>query len=257
MTAHSDRTADNGEAGYFGYRAVDPTQKTGMVRGVFDRVADRYDLMNDLMSGGVHRLWKDRFVAMTRPDPRDRLLDVAGGTGDIAFRWLRKAGGDARATLCDINANMLTVGRDRAIDRGAIGRVDLVCGNAENLPFRSRSADLYTIAFGLRNVTHIDAALAEAYRVLRPGGRFWCLEFSQVAEQPLRSLYDAYSFTVIPNLGALVARDRESYRYLVESIRQFPDQTALAERMDRIGFARIKVRNLAGGIAAIHSGLRL
>ncbi len=250
-------TADGRESGFFGYRAVDPAAKTGMVRGVFDRVARRYDIMNDVMSGGVHRLWKDRFVALTRPRAEDRLIDLAGGTGDIAFRWLRAAGPDAQATICDINASMLAVGRDRAIDRGLVGGLDIVCGNAEALPFPDRSADVITIAFGLRNVTHIDAALAEARRVLRPGGRFFCLEFSRVKNPLLRRAYDTYSFALIPQMGALIAQDRESYQYLVESIRQFPDQQALAGRMQQAGLDRVRVRNLANGIAAIHSGMRL
>jgi demethylmenaquinone methyltransferase / 2-methoxy-6-polyprenyl-1,4-benzoquinol methylase len=247
----------NPEARWFGYREVEPDEKTGMVRDVFDRVARRYDVMNDLMSGGVHRLWKDEFVATMRPRPGSTLLDVGGGTGDISFRYLDRAGRTARAVVCDINESMLRVGRDRAIDRGLVSGIEWACGNAEALPIADRSVDVYTIAFGLRNVTGIDAALYEARRVLKPGGRFFCLEFSRVTAPLLRQVYDLYSFTVIPQLGALVARDRDSYRYLVESIRRFPDQANLIRRMEQAGLEKARYRNLSGGIAAIHSGWRL
>ena len=245
------------EARWFGYRQVDPREKTGLVRDVFDRVARRYDLMNDLMSGGVHRLWKDRFVEGIRPRPGSTLLDVAGGTGDIAFRYLDRAGASAGAIICDINESMLRVGRDRAIDRGLVSEIEWLCGNAESLPVRDRSVDVYTIAFGLRNVTDIDAALAEARRVLKPGGRFYCLEFSRVTLPILRRAYDLYSFAVIPQLGGLVAHDRDSYRYLVESIRRFPDQESFVRRMEQAGIEKPRYRNLSGGIAAMHSGWRL
>lgn len=247
----------NAESGWFGFRPVDPDQRTALVRGVFGSVAGRYDLMNDLMSAGVHRLWKAHLVDMARPRPGIRLLDVAGGTGDIAFRFLERAGPGAEAVICDLSEQMVATGRDRAADRGLVSGLCHVVGNAEALPLPSRSVELFTIAFGLRNVTRIDAALAEAHRVLKPGGRFLCLEFSHVALPSLRRLYDAYSFGVIPLLGQIVARDRASYRYLVESIRKFPTQTDLAARMADAGFAQPTWRNLSGGIVAIHSGWRV
>jgi demethylmenaquinone methyltransferase/2-methoxy-6-polyprenyl-1,4-benzoquinol methylase len=243
------------EASWFGDRQVDPSEKTGLVRGVFNRVAGRYDLMNDLMSAGVHRLWKAEFIRALNPRPHETLLDVAAGTGDIAAGW-RKAGGGP-ALLCDINEAMLSQGRDRAMDRGKIAGLSWTVGNAESLPFPDRSFDAYTIAFGLRNVTDIDAALREARRVLKPGGRFFCLEFSRVAIAPLRPIYDRYSDIVIPKLGEVVAKDRESYVYLVESIRRFPDQEAMISRMEQAGFAFAAYRNLSAGIAAIHHGRRI
>ena len=243
------------EASWFGDRPVDPSEKTGLVRDVFDRVAGRYDLMNDLMSAGVHRLWKAQFIQALRPRPHEALLDVAAGTGDIAAGW-RKAGGGP-ALLCDINEAMLSQGRDRAFDRGRLSGLSWAVGNAECLPFPDRSFDAYTIAFGLRNVTDIDAALREARRVLKPGGRFFCLEFSRVAIAPLRRLYDTYSDTVIPRLGEIVAKDRDSYVYLVESIRRFPEQTALIARMEQAGFAFNAYRNLSAGVAAIHHARRI
>jgi demethylmenaquinone methyltransferase/2-methoxy-6-polyprenyl-1,4-benzoquinol methylase len=243
------------ESAWFGDRPVDPSEKAGLVRDVFDKVASRYDLMNDLMSAGVHRAWKARFIRDLRPRPHETLLDVAAGTGDIAAGW-RKAGGGP-ALLCDINEAMLSQGRDRAFDRARITGMSWAVGNAEQLPFPDRSFDAYTIAFGLRNVTDIDAALSEARRVLKPGGRFFCLEFSQVAIAPLRRLYDAYSNAVIPRLGEIVAKDRESYVYLVESIRRFPNQVALIGRMEQAGFAFNTYRNLSAGVAAIHHARRI
>jgi demethylmenaquinone methyltransferase / 2-methoxy-6-polyprenyl-1,4-benzoquinol methylase len=221
----------------FGFRRVDAAEKTGMVRAVFDSVAPRYDLMNDLMSLGIHRVWKQIFVTDLHPRPTHRLLDLAGGTGDITFRWLKRGGGPA--LLTDINRSMLSIGRDRAINDGFAGEVSLV------------------VAFGLRNCTDKPAVLREARRVLRPGGRFLCLEFSKLAVYPLMRLYDAWSFTVLPRLGRMVAGDEASYRYLAESIRTFPDQEALAAMMREAGLVRINVRNLSAGIAAIHSGWRL
>lgn len=246
----------NPESTRFGRRTVTPDEKTGLVRGVFDSVAENYDLMNDLMSGGLHRLWKDRFVRMIRPRPGMDILDVAGGTGDIAFRMRRKTGPESGITVFDLNRNMLAVGRDRAIDRGWTGDFRWITGNAESLPFPDDSFDLYTIAFGLRNVTRIDMALAEAYRVLRPGGRFFCLEFSRVRQPLLARAYDAYSFGLIPGIGGLVAKDRESYRYLVESIREFPDQDSLAARMAAAGFKNPEFSNLSGGVVAIHKAVK-
>ena len=245
----------SGEAD-FGYRRVKAEEKARLVRQVFDSVADRYDLMNDLMSGGVHRLWKAELVDRLAPRDGQRVLDVAGGTGDIALRVLARAPG-AALTVCDINESMLRRGRDRAIDAGILAGIDWVCGNAEALPLADGGVDAYTIAFGLRNVTEIEAALAEARRVLRPGGRFLCLEFSRVEAPLLDRLYDIYSFTVLPLLGQVVAGDREAYQYLVESIRRFPPQPELARLMEAAGFEQVSYRNLTGGIAALHSGWRL
>lgn len=247
----------NPEKQWFGNRAVTPEEKTGLVRGVFDSVAERYDLMNDLMSGGLHRLWKDKFVRMIRPRPHQTFLDVAGGTGDIAFRIAKAAGPDAPITVFDLNPHMLAVGEQRAIDRGLMGRFDWVTGNAEKLPFTDLKFDVYTIAFGLRNVTHIDDALAEAFRVLRPGGRFYCLEFSRVESFSLDRAYNFYARHIIPQVGSLVTGDRESYQYLVESIRKFPSQRKLAARLEQAGFARVKYKNFTGGIVAVHEGVKL
>jgi demethylmenaquinone methyltransferase/2-methoxy-6-polyprenyl-1,4-benzoquinol methylase len=241
----------------FGYEKVDPADKATKVRQVFDRVAARYDLMNDLMSGGVHRLWKDALVDWLAPRKGIAHLDVAGGTGDVAFRIMDRVGGEADITVCDINHAMLAVGRDRAIDRGLVHGLSWVTGDAMALPFKDKSVDSYTIAFGIRNVTHIDRALGEAYRVLKPGGRFLCLEFSRLIVPQLRPIYDQYSLRMIPVMGKLVADDAESYRYLVESIRRFPDQKTFAGLIGRAGFGLVKLRNLSGGIAAIHSGWRL
>jgi len=268
MPARHDPSPDPASTGTasFGYREVDPSEKPGLVRGVFDSVAGRYDLMNDLMSGGVHRLWKRSMIDWLHPRPGQHLIDVAGGTGDIAFRFLERArpeatpGGRAaetRVSVVDLTPAMLAVGRDRAIDRGILGGIDWIAGDAEALPVADMTADSYTIAFGLRNVTHVDRALAEARRVLKPGGRFLCLEFSRVVVPLLDRLYDAYSFRVLPALGAVVARDRESYQYLVESIRRFPSQDDLAGRIAAAGFGVVRYRNLSGGIAALHSGWRV
>ncbi|MCB9946953.1 MAG: class I SAM-dependent methyltransferase [Rhodospirillaceae bacterium] len=248
------READGGH--WFGYRRVDATEKTTLVQDVFSSVAGRYDLMNDLMSGGIHRIWKRQLLAMIRPRPGTVLVDVAGGTGDVSLAWLDAVDGDGRAIICDASEEMLSHGRDRAMDRGFGAQLQGAVGLAEALPLPDRTADVYTIAFGLRNVTHIDAALAEARRVLKPGGRFYCLEFSRVLSPGLRRLYDAYSFAVIPRLGHVVAGDREAYQYLVESIRQFPDQPTLAGRMAEAGLWRPRWRNLSGGIAAIHTAWR-
>lgn len=239
----------------FGFREVRAEDKSRLVRGVFDSVAARYDLMNDLMSLGIHRAWKAEFVGWLAPRPNMHLLDVAGGTGDIAFRYLDRGGG--RVTVCDLTEEMILVGRNRAIDRGLLTGIDWVVGDAEALPVADSSMDAYSIAFGLRNVTRIDKALAEARRVLKPGGRFMCLEFSHLAWPWLEPLYDRYSFTVLPALGQWVVGDRESYEYLAESIRRFPAQEELAVRMKAVGLDQVKYRNLSGGIAAIHSGWRI
>lgn len=246
---------ENAERNWFGFRPVDPADKTGLVRSVFERVATRYDLMNDLMSGGIHRLWKRAFVEMIRPTPDMTLLDLAGGTGDIAFRFVEAGGGPV--TVCDLTESMLRVGRDRSIDRGLLGRVEWVVGDAESLPLASRSVDAVTIAFGLRNVTNIDTALREIARVLKPGGRFLCLEFSRVVLPALDRAYDLYSFEVLPRLGRWVAGDEDAYRYLVESIRRFPPQEELARRIEAAGLGLPRVRNLSGGIAAVHTAWRL
>jgi demethylmenaquinone methyltransferase/2-methoxy-6-polyprenyl-1,4-benzoquinol methylase len=243
----------------FGFRRVPEQAKSPLVRAVFDRVASRYDVMNDLMSAGIHRLWKDEMVAWLGPRPGQVLLDVAGGTGDIALRALPRlapaAGG--LAVVCDANRQMLETGRARALDDGILTGVEWVCGDAEALPLADRCCDLYTIAFGLRNVTRIDRALAEARRVLRPGGRFLCLEFTPAVSPLLQPLYDLYSFGVLPLLGQLVAGDRDAYTYLVESIRRFPPQSELSERIAAAGLDRPRFRNLTGGIAALHSAWRL
>ncbi len=239
----------------FGFRSVAPAEKAGMVRAVFDSVAPRYDLMNDLMSLGIHRVWKQIFISDLQPRPGHTLLDLAGGTGDISFGWLKRGGG--KVFLTDINNAMLSVGRDRALNRGFSNDVSLVVADAEKLPLPDRCVDRVSIAFGLRNCTDKSAVLREAKRVLKPGGRFLCLEFSRVTVHALTPLYDAWSFKVLPRLGRMIAGDADSYRYLAESIRTFPDQETLSAMMRDAGLARVSVRNLSGGIAAIHAGWRL
>ena len=245
----------------FGFARVSENARQGLVNEVFSKVANRYDLMNDLMSGGLHRLWKADLITALSPPKSGApfaLIDVAGGTGDVAARFLDAAGTGCTATICDISKEMMDEGKARAEGR-TIGpeRLAFVQGNAEDLPFESGRFDAYTISFGIRNITHIDAALAEAYRVLKPGSRFLCLEFSNVEMPLLDRLYDAYSFNAIPALGHLVAGDADSYRYLVESIRRFPDQERFAQMIKDTGFERVRYRNLTGGIAAIHSGWRI
>lgn len=240
---------------HFGFQDIPEDEKAARVHGVFSSVAARYDLMNDLMSGGVHRLWKDAMLDWLAPRPGMALLDVAGGTGDIAFRFLERVKGDGQATVCDMTQAMLDEGARRAAARGLTA--DWVCGDAMRLPFPDASFDAYTIAFGIRNITRIEAALAEAYRVLRPGGRFLCLEFSQLPQPALQWAYDRYSFNVIPSMGQAVTGDRGSYQYLVESIRRFPDQESFVEMIRAAGFGQVRFRNLSLGIAALHSGWRL
>ena len=237
----------------FGYETIDAAEKAGRVGAVFSSVASRYDVMNDAMSAGLHRLWKDQFVRRVKPRPGEQILDMAGGTGDIAFR-LAKAG--ARVTVSDINQDMLDVGIERAMDRGFD---DLVWSrqNAEELTFPDRFFDAYTIAFGIRNVTHIDKALAEAHRVLRFGGRFFCLEFSTVEWPGFKEIYDAYSHHLVPKLGQMIAGDEASYRYLVESIRRFPPMPQFAAMIREAGFAQVKVEPILGGLVAIHSGWKI
>jgi demethylmenaquinone methyltransferase / 2-methoxy-6-polyprenyl-1,4-benzoquinol methylase len=242
---------------HFGFREVDEAQKAELVHDVFTRVASRYDLMNDLMSAGVHRIWKDAMMDWLAPRRGQRLLDVAGGTGDIAFRFLRRAGADATAVVLDMTESMLIEGRRRAEAEELAGRLDWVVGDAMALPFPDNSFDVYTISFGIRNVTRIEDALAEAFRVLRPGGRLMVLEFSRVTGPALQRLYDLYSFSVIPAMGQVVAGDRDSYQYLVESIRRFPDQEAFAAMIRRAGFEQVKYRNLSMGVAALHSGWKI
>jgi demethylmenaquinone methyltransferase/2-methoxy-6-polyprenyl-1,4-benzoquinol methylase len=256
----TDQKAGTGPSTSFGYRPVHEDERQGLVNEVFATVAERYDLMNDLMSGGLHRLWKADLVTLANP-PRGsqpfRVLDLAGGTGDVAIRLAQAGGEGTSVVICDISAEMLEVGQRKVADAGLEGRIALVEGNAEALAFAARSFDCATIAFGIRNVTHIDMALAEAYRVLRPGGRFLCLEFSHVDVPGLDRLYDLYSFEAIPRLGALTAGAAEPYRYLVESIRRFPSQEVFADMIRAAGFERVGFRNLTGGIAAIHWGWRL
>lgn len=259
MTQGSDRAAPKDSAEKtvdFGFQEVPEDEKETLVRGVFDTVARRYDIMNDLMSGGLHRLWKAGMIDRLRPRDGMTIVDVAGGTGDIAFRILDKAP-KADVRVVDINAEMLAVGRDRGIDRGVLSGIDWICGSAEDLPLPSASVDAYTIAFGLRNVTHRDRALSEARRVLKPGGQFLCLEFSRIAVPLLGQIYDRYSFSVVPWLGQIVGRDRASYQYLVESIRRFPDQETLSEMMAAAGLERISYQNMSGGVVALHRGWRI
>ena len=241
----------------FGFRRVPREAKGRLVREVFDSVAFRYDLMNDLMSGGVHRLWKDAMVDRLAPRPGEVLLDVAGGTGDVALRLLERTRGRAEITVCDVNEAMVRRGRDRALDRGNLAGIEWLVGDAEALPLAAGSIDAYSIAFGLRNVSDIALALAEARRVLKPGGRFFCLEFSRVSLPLLGELYERTSFALVPWLGERVTGNREAYRYLVESIRRFPPQAELAKRIAAAGLDLVRYRNFSGGIAALHSAWRL
>ncbi|XP_051925032.1 2-methoxy-6-polyprenyl-1,4-benzoquinol methylase, mitochondrial [Hippocampus zosterae] len=274
---------------HFGFETVPESEKAKKVYTVFENVAHKYDVMNDAMSLGIHRLWKDALLRAAHPQPGARLLDVAGGTGDIAFRFLEYVGSqkgrwagrsswwqdicqkdpgnreegeegptrDSRVVVCDINKEMLKVGRRKARRTGLADGVLWVAGDAEELPFDDAQFDIYTIAFGLRNVTHVELALREALRVLKPGGRFMCLEFSRVTDPVLARLYDAYSFQVIPLLGEVIAGDWKSYRYLVESIRRFPAQEALKELLEDAGFCRVGYRNMSGGVVSLHSGFKL
>ncbi|WBU60351.1 bifunctional demethylmenaquinone methyltransferase/2-methoxy-6-polyprenyl-1,4-benzoquinol methylase UbiE [Paracoccus albus] len=241
---------------HFGFQTVDEDEKAGMVHGVFSRVASRYDVMNDLMSAGIHRIWKNAMMDWLAPRNGQRLLDVAGGTGDIAFRFLDRAPG-AEVTVCDMTESMLVEGRKRAEAERLADSLSWVTGDAMALPFADNSFDRYTISFGIRNVTRIPDALAEAFRVLRPGGRLMVLEFSQLPVPAMQWAYDRYSFNVIPALGQMVANDRDSYQYLVESIRRFPDQDAFAALIGEAGFERVQYRNMSMGIAALHSGWKL
>ena len=250
MTQTSDKTT------HFGFQDVPEAEKAGMVHGVFSRVASKYDVMNDLMSVGIHRVWKEAMMDWLAPRPGQRLLDVAGGTGDVAFRFLGRAPGSS-AVVCDMTEPMLIEGRKRAEAEKMAANLDWVVGDAMALPFPDNSFDVYTISFGIRNVTRIPDALAEAYRVLKPGGRLMVLEFSQIPNDLMQKAYDLYSFNVIPVMGQIVAGDRDSYQYLVESIRKFPDQDSFAAMIRATGFDQVKYRNLSMGIAALHSGWKL
>lgn len=241
---------------HFGYKEVDVADKARLVGGVFSSVASKYDVMNDAMSLGVHRLWKDRMISELNPRMGSALLDVAGGTGDIAFRFLNKSQ-DSNVMVCDINPQMLMEGRKRAVDRNILHNIAWACGDAEKLPMPTSSFDYYTIAFGIRNVTNIENALAEAYRVLKPGGRFICLEFSHVDNPLLSKIYNMFSFKIIPQIGKVVAGDEASYRYLVESIRKFPKQEEFSRMIRLAGFENVKSKDLSGGIVALHSGWKV
>jgi demethylmenaquinone methyltransferase/2-methoxy-6-polyprenyl-1,4-benzoquinol methylase len=252
-------TANGGMETSYGFRQVGAGEKQPLVNEVFHKVANRYDLMNDLMSAGMHRVWKDAMIAWLNPPKRPgwKVLDVAGGTGDIAFRIIEASQRNAHATVLDINGSMLQVGRERAEKKGLLPHLDFVEANAEELPFADATFDAYTIAFGIRNVPRIDVALSEAFRVLRPGGRLLCLEFSDVDMPLLDRIYDAWSFNAIPKIGQMETGDGEPYAYLVESIRKFPDQNNFARMIGKAGFERVGFRNYSGGIAALHSGWKL
>ncbi|WP_019960346.1 class I SAM-dependent methyltransferase [Woodsholea maritima] len=255
------QTHDQTRTASFGFKQVDWSQKAGMVKGVFDSAAPKYDLMNDLMSFGVHRVWKDMMITKLNPQPGEHLIDVAGGTGDIARAFLdradavqrRRGGQPASAIVADINYEMLQAGRKR----GLRDHMDWACVNAECLPFEAASAHAVTISFGIRNVTDRAAALSEFHRVLKPGGRFFCLEFSRPTTRALEKMYDLWSFNAIPQMGEWIVKDRESYQYLVESIRRFPIQSAFAAEIEAAGFKNVKVTNFSGGIAALHTGWKI
>ena len=254
MNKASPRKNKTGSA-HFGYRNVPADQKNSLVREVFDSVATKYDIMNDLMSFGTHRLWKDAVMDWLRPCPGMTLTDVGGGTGDLAFKFLAQGGAHVR--VIDINQKMLAQGQDKALDRGILNGIEWIHGNAENLPLEDMSTDAYTTAFCIRNVTNIEIALAEARRVLKPGGRFICLEFSKVNSPAISTIYDAYSFNVLPVLGEKIASDRSAYQYLAESIRRFPNQSEFATLLTEAGLDQVRYRNLFGGIVAIHSAWRI
>ena len=250
MTDQSEKTT------HFGFETVSETEKAGRVQGVFGSVASRYDIMNDVMSGGIHRLWKDAMMDWLAPRSGQKLLDVAGGTGDIAYRFLKRAG-QGHATVLDLTEEMLVEGRKRAEANQMIDQLDWSVGDAMALPFPDNSFDVYTISFGIRNVTRPQDALNEAFRVLRPGGRLMVLEFSQIPNPAMQWAYDLYSFNLIPLMGQLIANDRDSYQYLVESIRKFPDQDMFLNMVRSAGFENAKYRNLTAGVACLHSGWKI
>ncbi|NVJ98513.1 MAG: bifunctional demethylmenaquinone methyltransferase/2-methoxy-6-polyprenyl-1,4-benzoquinol methylase UbiE [Alphaproteobacteria bacterium] len=251
-----NQTEPKGATTHFGFKTVAEDAKADMVKGVFNSVAKRYDIMNDVMSVGVHRIWKNSLIDSLNPRPGMHLLDLAGGTGDIAFRFL-DAVRDGTVTVCDINAEMLAVGQERAVAQGYADRAEFVCGDAMKLPFDNRSVDAYTISFGIRNVTRIEEALSEAFRVLKPGAKFYCLEFSPQVVPVLQKAYDTYSFNVIPKMGEMITNDRDSYQYFVESIRRFPTPQKFADMIKAAGFSRVGWRSMSAGIAAIHTGTRI
>ncbi len=246
----------NEKTTHFGFQTVAEDDKAGMVHGVFSNVASKYDVMNDAMSMGIHRIWKDAMMDWLAPRAGQKLLDVAGGTGDISFRFLKRAG-RAHATVLDLTEPMLVEGAKRAEAAQLADQLDWVVGDAMALPFKDNTFDVYTISFGIRNVTRIADALSEAFRVLRPGGRLMVLEFSQIPNDMMQKVYDLYSFNIIPRLGQLIANDRDSYQYLVESIRKFPDQETFAQMIREAGFDNVKYRNMSMGIAALHSGWKI
>lgn len=249
MTSRNNKT-------HFGFKTVDEADKSSMVQGVFSKVASKYDVMNDVMSLGIHRVWKNAMMDWLAPRSGQKLLDVAGGTGDISFRFLKRAP-MAHATVFDITQDMLDAGRTRVAATDMADRLDWICGDAMHLPFDDNSFDVYTISFGIRNVTRPQEAIKEAYRVLKPGGRFMVLEFSQIPNSKLQWLYDQYSFKIIPSLGKIIANEADSYQYLVESIRKFPDQDKFLSMIGQGGFERTKYRNLSLGIACLHSGWKI
>ena len=249
-------TNDSAKTTHFGFQDVPEGEKAGLVHGVFSNVASKYDVMNDVMSVGIHRIWKDAMMDWLAPRPGQRLLDVAGGTGDIAFRFLKRAK-TADAVVLDMTENMLIEGRKRAEAAALDTQLDWIVGDAMALPFEDNCFDVYTISFGIRNVTRVQDALSEAYRVLRPGGRLMVLEFSQLPNAAMQKAYDAYSFNVIPKMGKLIVDDSESYQYLVESIRKFPDQDSFASMIELAGFDRVSYRNMTFGVAALHSGWKI
>ncbi|MGG7565863.1 bifunctional demethylmenaquinone methyltransferase/2-methoxy-6-polyprenyl-1,4-benzoquinol methylase UbiE [Rhodovulum sp. DZ06] len=242
---------------HFGFRDVPEREKAGLVRGVFTSVASKYDVMNDAMSFGIHRIWKDAMADWLAPRPGSHMLDLAGGTGDVAFRMLDRMRGTGHVTVCDLTESMLIEGQKRAEAEGKADRTDWVVGDAMNLPFADDTFDYATMAFGIRNVTRMEDCLSEVYRVLKPGGRFMILEFSHIPEAGMQKLYDLYSFNVIPKMGQAIAGDADSYQYLVESIRKFPDQEEVVRRMRAAGYEQVKYRNLSLGIAALHSGWKI
>ncbi len=245
---------DESKKTHFGFGMVPKNKKAGLVKDVFSSVASNYDFMNDVMSLGIHRLWKDALIDWLNPQPGQNLLDVAGGTGDISFKFVDRAKGMANATVLDMTEKMLVEGRQRSESRNLAKNLDWVCGDAMSLPFRDNSFDVYTISFGIRNVVDIQKAIEEAYRVLKIGGRISVLEFGTVSNDLLQKIYDKYSFSIIPNLGQLIAGDRDSYQYLVESIRKFPEQDQFSKLLSLKGFENVKYRDLSFGIAAIYSG---
>ncbi|MEN9061197.1 MULTISPECIES: bifunctional demethylmenaquinone methyltransferase/2-methoxy-6-polyprenyl-1,4-benzoquinol methylase UbiE [Ponticoccus] len=247
---------ETGKTTHFGYAEVPESEKAGRVQGVFSSVATKYDVMNDAMSMGIHRVWKDAMMDWLAPRPGQRLLDVAGGTGDISFRFLKRAG-RGHATVLDLTEPMLVEGRKRAEAEALGDSLDWVVGDAMALPFADNSFDVYTVSFGIRNVTRPEVALAEAYRVLKPGGRLMVLEFSHIPNDMMQKAYDLYSFNIIPRMGQMIAGDRDSYQYLVESIRRFPDQETFLGMVRGAGFENAKYRNLTMGVACLHSGWKL